>query len=181
MNLVETEILVRLLNQATDTLQVLDRRSNGALPPVDLNTYRSLLWSCRESNNTSARIYVDMLKPIVRDLQVKEQLTEVIRTQLHEYIHDDQIQSAVFAIVGGAANGFNLDDLLNHWMEIAIARGSTYAANAFLEGLNDPNVRYQKMTLLRGLRTDREITVSDGIRLVPLPNNPLHFQITCRD
>lgn len=55
-------------------------------------------------------------------------------------------------------------------MDITIARGSDYAADAFLAGLTDPDVRYQEITLIKGLRIDREITVGNGIRLVPLPD-----------
>ncbi len=175
MNIVTTETLAVLLDRAIDATQVMDVRSSAAPSPVAMNTYRSLLRSLRESYNPSATVYVRLLKPVIQDDQVKGQLSDVIRDHLQEYIHYSQIQSAVFAIVGGATDGFTMDDLIEHWLDIAIARGSHYAANAFLAGIRSANVRYQKMTLLRGLRTDREITVGNGIRLIPLPNTVAAF------
>ena len=166
----KTETLAALLDRAIDATQVMDVRNSATPSPVAMDTYRLLLRSLRESYNPPASEYVRLLKPVIQDADVKSLLTEVIRTHLQEHIHDDQIQSAVFAINGGATNGFGIDRLLEHWLDIAIARGSGYAAQAFLEGVEAPNVDYQEMTLLRGLRTDREIAVSNGIRLVPLPN-----------
>ena len=170
MSIVATETLAALLDRAIDATQVMDVRNSVAPSPVVMDTYRLLLRSLRESYNPPAAEYVRLLKPVIQDADVKGQLTDVIRANLREYIHDDQIQSAVFAINGGATDGFGIDRLLEHWLDIAIARGSGYAAQTFLAGVNAPTVRYQNMTLLRGLRTDREIAVSNGIRLIPLPN-----------
>ncbi len=173
--MVTTETLAALLDRAIDATQVMDRRNSAAPSLVDMNTYRLLLRSCRESYNPSARMYAYLLQPVVQDAEIKGQLTDTIKEHLEKYIHDDQIQSAVFAIFGGGTGGFKVDDLVGHWLDIAIARGSDYAANAFLEGLKNRNLQYQKMTLLKGLRTDHEITVSNGIRLLPLPNSPAAF------
>ncbi len=141
MNIVTTETLAVLLDRAIDAVRVMDVRSSGAPSPVAMNTYRSLLRSLRESYYPSATIYVRLLRPVIQDAQIKGQLSDVIRGHLQEYIHEGQIQSAVFAIVGGATSGFRMDDLINHWLEIAIARGTHYAANSFLAGIEAPNVR----------------------------------------
>ena len=138
-------------------------------------TYRSLLRSVRTSYNPSARMYAGLLRPVIQDAEAKGQLMDVIRAHLREYIHEDHIQSAVLATVGGATHGFTIDDLLEHWLDIAIARGSEYAATAFLAGIRSPEMRYERMTVLKGVRTDREITVSNGVRLVPLPNSTADF------
>ena len=162
--------LTALLEQAVNATQV--TWLYGVAPSrMDINTYRSLLRSLRETYDPSNRSYAQSLRPVIQDAEVKGQLKDVIRDYLHEYIHEDQIQSAVFAINGGATNGFKVDDLLEHWLDIAIVRGPEYAANAFVAGLQDSAVQYQNMTVLKGLPTDREIKVSDGIRLVPLPNS----------
>lgn len=175
MGIVKIETLVTLLDRAIDVTQVMDVRSSVAPSPVALDTYRLLLRSLRASYDPPAAEYVRFLKPVLQDADVKDQLTAVIRAHLQKCIHNEQIQSAVFAINGGATDGFGIDRLLEHWLDIAIARGSDYAAQAFLEGVKAPNVCYQKMTLLRGLRTDREISVSNAIRLVPLPNTSADF------
>ena len=153
----------------------MDVRNSAAPSPVAMDIYRLLMRSLRASYDPPAAENVRLLRPVIQDADVKSLLTEVIRTHLQEHIHDDQIQSAVFAINGGATNGFGIDRLLEHWLDIAIARGSGYAAHAFLEGVKAPNVDYQEMTLLRGLRIDREIAVSNGIRLIPLPDTSAAF------
>lgn len=135
-----------------------------------MDTYRLLLRSLRESYDSLAAKCVRLLRPVIQDADGKGQLTEVVRAHLRKYIHNDQIQSAVFASNGGATDGFEIDRHLEHWLDIDIARCSGYAAQTFIEGIKAPNVRYQKMTLLRGLRTDREIAVRNGIRMIPLTN-----------
>ena len=175
MNEISADSIAALLGRAIGTTQVMDVRNSAALSAVDMNAYRSLLRSMRESYAPTTTTYVRLLKPVIQDAEVKGKLEHVIRAHLHEFIHDGRIQSAVFAINGGATNGFGIDDLLQHWIDIAIVRGPEYAAQAFLAGVEAPNVRYHKITLIRGLRTDREITVTDGIRLIPLPDTAAAF------
>ncbi len=175
MNKISADSLAALLGRAISTTRVMDVRDSVAPSAVDMNAYRSLLRSLRESYDPTTTTYVRLLKPVIQDTEVKGQLAGVIRAHLHEFIRDDQIQSAVFAINGGASDGFGIDDLLEHWLDIAIARGPDQAAQAFLAGVKAPNVRYRKMALLQGMRTDREIAVTDGIRLIPLPNNTADF------
>lgn len=175
MNIPTTEALASLLDRAVSATDVADQRPGAAPSLVDMNTYRSLLRSMRASYDPSARMYAYSLRPFVRDTEVEGQLKDVIKAHLRDYIHDGHIQSAVYAIVGGSTSGFKIDNLLEHWLKIAIARGSDYAADAFLAGLTDPNVQYQKMTLIKGLRIDCEIIVSNGIRLLPLANTSTAF------
>lgn len=168
---ITADALATLLEEAIDATEVVDERGNGVRYPVSMNAYRTLLQSVRESYDPSTRDAVQRLKPIIHDADVKGRLEEVIKAYLHEFIHDDRIQSAVLDIYGGIVEGFNTEYLLEHWLSIAIARGPVYAARAFLDGVKAPSVRYQNMTLLRGLRADREITVTDGIRLIRLPDS----------
>ena len=175
MSLPTTETLAALLDWAVGVTQVLDQRYGMVPSPVPMNTYRSLLRSLRARYGPSERSYTRSVHPVIQDAGIKGQLTDVIRAHLREYIHDGQIQSAVLAISGGVTSGFTIDNLLEHWLDIAIARGSEYAANAFLAGLQSPKVKYQQMTVLKGVRADREITVSNGARLVPLPNSAADF------
>lgn len=179
MNKISADSFAALLGRAISATRVMDVRNRAAPSAVDMNAYRSLLRWLRESYDPTVTTYVRTLKPVIQYAEVKGQLAGVIRAHLHEFIHDDRIQSAVFAINGGVANGFGIDDLLEHWLDIAIARGPDYAAQAFLAGVEAPNVRYQEITLLQGLRTDREIAVSDGIRLIPLPDTAAALHITC--
>ena len=164
-------MLATLLDRAVNATQVIDQPYGVASSQVDMNTYRSLLRSYRISYNSTAKRYVPLLRPVVQDARIKNQLTDVIKDHLQEYIHDERIQSAGYATNGGATDGFTIDNLIEHWLDIAIARGPVYAANAFLSGINASTVQYQKMTVLKGLRVDSELPVCDGIRLVPLPNS----------
>ena len=175
MSIVRTEMLAALLDRAIDATQIMDEGNSAVPSPVAMDTYRSLLRSLRGSYDPPTVEYARFLKPVIQDAEVKGQLENVIRTHLQEFIHEGQIQSAVFAIYGGATDGFGIDHLLEHWLDIAIARGSGYAAKAFFTGVNAPNVRYQMMFVLRGLRTDREITVGNGIRLIPFPETTSAF------
>ena len=150
MAILKTQTLAALLDRAIGATQVMDVRNSAAPSPVAMDIYRQLMRSLRASYDPPAAENVRLLRPVIRDADVKSLLTEVIRTHLQEHIHDDQIQSAVFAINGGATTGFGIDRLLEHWLDIAKARGSGYAAHAFLEGVKAPNVDYQEMTLLTG-------------------------------
>lgn len=164
VSLPTTEVLAALLDRALRSARVVDQRHGVSPSLVDMNIYRSLLRSFRTSYDPSARMHAYSLRPVVQDVEIEGQLTNVIKAQLREYIHDGHIQSAVYATVGGSTSGFKVGDLLGHWLDIAIARGPNYAANAFLIGLTDRDVQYQKITLIKGLRIDREVNVSDGDR-----------------
>lgn len=93
-------------------------------------------------------------------------MSAVVSGHLGDSIREGRLKSALHATLGGPGEGFTTDELLGHWLDIAIARGSHFAADAFLTGISTP-VRYQQMALLRNLRLDHEITIAEGVRIVP--------------
>ncbi len=105
----------------------------------------------------------------IRDAKAHEQLLAVIGDELGQFIHDDRIQSATVATVGGALDGFEVRHLLSHLMDIAIRRGTRYAATNFYKWVAETSVQYQRMTLLSGIHIERPVEISKGIQLVPLP------------
>jgi hypothetical protein len=48
-----------------------------------------------------------------------------------QYIQDGTLQSAII-VTGGALNGFHVDELLRHLLNVAFARGPHHAATTFL-------------------------------------------------
>ena len=163
----DIEDLTVLLDQALGATSVDYKWGNSPPPqPMDMDEYRSLVQSFREGHNPTAREQARHFKPVVWDDAIRDQLLAVIRDHLGYCIRDDRLKSALHATLGGPHEGFTLDDLLSHWLDIAIARGSEFAASAFLLGVSNP-VQYQQMALIRGLRVSREIVIAEGVRIVP--------------
>ena len=163
----DIEDLTVLLDQAVGATGVVYTWGDSPPPqPMDVGEYRSLLQSFREGYNPTAREQAQHFKPVVGDDAIRDQLLAVIRDHLGDRIRDSRLKSALHATLGGLHEGFTVDDLLSHWLDIAIARGPKFAASAFLSGVSNP-VQYQQMALVRGLRVGREIAIVDGVRIVP--------------
>ena len=163
----DIEDLSVLLDQAVGATNVVYTWGNRPPPqPMDVDEYRSLLQSFREGYNPTAREQAWHFKAVVGDDAIRDRLVAVIRSHLGDCIRDDRLKSALHATLGGPHEGFTVDDLLSHWLEIAIARGSAFAASAFLSGVSNP-VQYQQMALIRGLRVGHEIAIAEGVRIVP--------------
>ena len=163
----DNEDLTVLLDQAVGATSVVYTWGHSPpAQPMEVGEYRSLLQSFREGYNPTAREQAQHFKPVVEDDAIRNQLLAVIRDHLGDRIRDDRLKSALHATLGGLHEGFTADDLLSHWLDIAIARGSEFAANSFLSGVCNP-VQYQEMALLRGLRVSRETVIAEGVRIVP--------------
>ena len=157
----DIEDLAALLDQAVAATSVVYTWGNSPPPqPMDVDEYRSLLQSFREGYNPTAREQARHFKPVVGDDAIRDQLLAVIRGHLGDCIRDDRLKSALHATLGGLHEGFTVDELLCHWLDIAIARGSEFAASAFHSGVSNP-VQYQQMALIRGLRVAREIVIAE--------------------
>ena len=95
----------------------------------------------------------------------------MVTAELAPHIHENTIQTAAIAIIGGLAPGYPLDDLMAHILDVAIVRGPLYTAEAFYRSAEAESVSYQSFGLLTGVRVDKELQISQGIRLVPIPNS----------
>ena len=163
----DIEDLTVLLDQALGATSVIYTWGHNPPPqPMDVGEYRRLLQSFREGYNPTAREQAQHFKPVLGGDAIRAQLLAIIRSHLGAYIRDDRLKSALHATLGGFHEGFAVDDLLSHWLDIAIARGSGFAASVFLSGVSNP-VQYQEMALIRGLRVGREIAIAEGVRIVP--------------
>ena len=162
----DIEDLTVLLDQAVGATSVVYTWGHSPPPqPMDVGEYRSLLQSFREGYNPTAREQAQHFQPVVGDDAIRDHLLAVIRDHLGDRIRDSRLKSALHATLGGLHEGFTLDDLLSHWLDIAIARGSEFAARAFISGISNP-VPYQQMALIRGLRVGCAIAIADGVRIV---------------
>ena len=133
-----------------------------------------LLVSHRQSFDPDRRMLASRFQPEIRDNSVQERLLNVIRTTLRQYSHDDMLQSAII-VTGGVLNGFKISALMTHLITIAFCRGAQHAARSFYECAENTNVEMQFITLLDGIKIERDIDISEGIRLVPVPNNANDF------
>ena len=167
INNLDVEELADLLEQAVASTNVVHFWGDSPpSQPMDVDNYRSLLQSFRERYDPTARERARHFKPTISDKKVNKLLLRTIRSHLGHCIRDDRLKSALHATLGGDREGFTVQDLLAHWLDIAIARGPKFAAVAFIEGVSNP-VIYQEMALLRQLRIKHEIMIADGVRITP--------------
>ena len=171
MNITELETLENLLKRAVSSAVIKDSYGGS---PIATGQYLALLASHRQSFDPDQRMLAARFQPEIRNPSVRERLVDVIRTTLGRYIHNDRLQSAMI-VTGGWADGFKIDDLVNHLVTIAFCRGAQQAARTFYECAYNTSVNMQSITLLDGIRIERNIEISDGIRLAPIPDSSTDF------
>ena len=147
-------------------MEGLEVRDRSTFLPI--STYRAYL-------RQHQKFYWAHFKPsIVSDI-TKSKLLDFIRTEFAPFLREDRILSASLFLQGGFANGFPLEDLLEQLLKIAIMKGIDQAISNFDRSTTERQGSFQYMTLLEGIKLNREIQVFDGIRLVPLPNSTSEF------
>ena len=163
------EYLAELLECAMGGV-VITRDYTGQL--IDLPTYRQMLrrcwdrhWPSREPNHP--RHY----SPNLLSKGLRECLIATVSQDLAENIHEGRVQTAAIATVGGYGGGFTLDDLAGRLVEVAIARGPRYAANAFYQGIREDRVAYRLVALLTGVRLEHDVHVRPGVQMIALPGS----------
>lgn len=171
MNTTELQTLENLLRRAMDNAVINDSYRDS---PIATGPYLALLASHRQSFDPDERMLAARFRPEIRNLSVRERLVDVIRTTLGRYIHNDKLQSAMI-VTGGWVDGFKIDDLVRHLVTIAFCRGAQHAARSFYECAYNTSVDMQFMTLLDGITIERDIEISEGIRLVPIPDSSIDF------
>ena len=171
MNSTEVNALESLLQQAMDSAVIKDSYRGS---PLATESYFALLASHRQSFDPDQRMLARRFQPEIRNNSLREGLLDVIRATLGQYIHNDRLQSAII-VTGGILDGFKITDLMNHLITIAFCRGAQHAARSFFECAENTAVHMQFITLLDGIRIERDIEISEGIRLVPIPNSADDF------
>ena len=162
--------LSTLLSKAMGSVVIKWGSSNERM---DIGTYKKNMQKCWDFYSPDGNFYFYMLnyKPEILDEKVREQLLDVVRNELAQYIHVDKIQTAAISIVGGIFSGFPLDHLLEQLLKVAIVRGEQHAAQAFYKCVDGSHASFQEIGLLNGVRVEQELQVSKGIDLVPLPKS----------
>ena len=171
MNDTEIRALENLLRQAVNSAVIKDSYRGY---PIATTEYLALLASHRQSFDPDQRMLAARFQPEIPVSSVRKRLLDVIRSTLGQYIHNDKLQSATI-VTGGALDGFEISDLMSHLITIAFVRGPQHAAQSFYECAENTHVEMQFITLLDGIRIERDIEISEGIRLVPIPNSASDF------
>ena len=163
------QALGALLQRSLDNVVIRDDSRDQSLA---VNIYRrNLQRSWRAHDPDWNLLLISHYKPRVEDTILRDELLQVVTAELAPHIHEDTIQTAAIAIIGGLAPGYPLDDLMTHILDVAIVRGPLYTAEAFYRSAEAESVSYQSFGLLTGVRVDKELQISQGIRLVPIPNS----------
>ncbi len=160
--------LTQLLHEALANLEIRCKWAQG-ISYLTIDEYRNRL---RQRWDFSGPSVLNFSPYVVREA-TKLKLFDFIREELSEYLHEDMIQSACFFIrIGGQLPGYHLYYLLFQLMRITIARGVESAVLAFDRCTTEIHGSFQYFAILEGIKLESEIQVYDGIRLVPLPENP---------
>ena len=159
--------LRQLLIEAMTSLEIRRSGTEPSLLPVEV--YRTLLQQRWASQSEDLAIL--NFDPHIVSETTKSKLLDFIRAEFAPFIHEDQIQSASFFIMGGPYSGYPLDMLLEQLLRIAIAWGIEEALSSFDRCTKETHGSFQYMALLEGIRLEAEIQVFEGIRLVPLPDS----------
>ena len=162
--------LATLLKEAMRSVVIKHGSANMGIPT---EMYRRNLQNSWDTYTNSLHFYnyVFLLEPDIENARVREEILQVVRNELAQYIHEDKIQTATHAIFGGIGHAFPLDTLLKQLLKVAIVRGEQHTAKAFFRCVESTRASYQEFGLLSGVRVEQEIQISPGIRLYPLPKS----------
>ena len=166
--------------------------------PISVEKYRECAKAFRESYRPDLSYILLYYRPNIQDDVVKSKLFNFMKEELADYILENEsaeplwnysICPAKIAIREGVIFASPLESLLEKLLEISIASGTDRAISAFDKCTRETSADFQKVVLLQGpiYRTwfesgiidNREIRVSDGIRLVLLPLNPSELPRIC--
>ena len=161
--------LQEALDRAVRSIVVRRRGQLAGQYPVA--SYRQALQDVRSR-------YVPNLKPAlglceieVQDQTAKADLLGFLRASLQDYIHEDRVQTATYAVHGGFSNGFPIENLLTKLLELTVVLGPRKAAVLFVDALTDPACTLQEFTLLGRVKIDEPIQLYDGVRIDILPED----------
>ena len=181
MNVERKNELNRLLTESMKYVRIMDQ---GNVIPIQY--YRELYYTKINSPLIFAK---KSNLPDLPDGYIKSQLLNLLRGELAEYIHDDNMQAAMSVVQGGVMI-HTLEDLLKSLLRIALVWGSQKSVDILERSVSENCISFQTITLIEGVVVEREITISDGIILSPLSISsselpdylPLdEFSLTARD
>ena len=140
--------------------------------PVDISWFRGNLqlhWTRHlpDANTNHPRDF----HVSIDDKVLMDQLMEALGLALERNTQDDRVQTATMGIVLGYGPGFEMAELAERLLIVAIGRGHQHAARNLFKGIQEGVAEYQVIRLLTGIHIDSEIEVRPGIRLVPLSSS----------
>ena len=142
--------------------------------PVDINWFRGNLqlhWT-RHVPDFNMNINPPRhFRISIDDKVLMDQLVEALGLALEGNIQDDRVQTATMATVLGYGPGFEMAELAERLLIVAIGRGHQHAARNLFKGIQQGVAEYKVIQLLTGIHIESEIEVRPGIRLVPLPSS----------
>ena len=169
MNQRQVEVFADLLERSLNHVVIRHDSRNEQMP---LGTYRENLRRSWTAHGADLNLLlVTRYRPVIEDAALRRELLQAITGKLAPHIHEDTIQTAAIAVVGGPAPGFPLEDLIRHILNVAIVGGPHFAADAFYRSVEQTAATYQFFGLLAQVQVDQELQISPGIRLVPIPNS----------
>ena len=157
-----------LLEQAKDSVVIKERGKDFHI--IKTEDYLFFLTSERRPYDYNIRYFADRYHPAIQTDAVRESLYDVIRKTLGQHIRNEMLRSAEI-VTGGWADGFHIDKLLEHLIDMTLVRGADYTANNFYECVEKSTVDMRFITMIDGVKVENAIDISPGISLVPIPKD----------
>lgn len=176
-----TTELVQVLTEALKYVRVQRKRGEQ----VELQSYRRGLQTCRTVWNPALLLEIGLCDIEITDSHVKERALDLIASALSDFVQDQKIQSATYAIWGGLGPGVSIDRVLSNVVLLAIVDGVPTAVQAFYDCATKRSASYWEFHLLSGINAHREVQLFDSVSLIPLPGStaelPSHLPLTFGD
>ena len=162
------ETLAILLQLAVKNIQIHDSPTTDRPKRIISNSsYRALYLS--NTYNPNILLTRTLYAPYVQDRIVESQLLDVVRSELRQFVYQDRISYGTTGILGGLPS-YPLDKFLGEILRIAVV-GVGSAVSFFEKCLSQNYIDFQEMTLLDGIRIDRELQIADGVKFISLPRS----------
>ncbi len=111
------------------------------------------------------------ISPRIKEGPIKNQLLDFIQDELSEYIVDGMLYPVVTFVWGGKWQ-CSLEDFLQSLLRISIVWGGERAILNLERYLDENYVPFQHVALITGIKVDKELKISDKVRLIPLHESP---------
>ena len=161
--------LQALLDTAIQSIVI--RRPGQLARQYSVADYRHALREVRRRYAPNLRFAVEECGIEITDINARDTLLSFLRIALQDYIHEDRIHTAAFAVHGGFENGFPIDCLMTKLLELAVVLGPYETAARFVDALGDTPCELQAFTLLGRVKIDQPFQLYDGVRIEILPED----------
>ena len=154
-----------LLREAMLSVQISDSRGGT----ISLDRYRSMVHQYRAAYEPVLRSYVTLHDIQIRDDQVAEAVLALLRDELEQFFGDDTDLATPFQAANGMGEKPAIGIIITNLLRTAIVDGPDKAARALYASTNRGFILFQNFHLLSGIEVAAEVSVAEGISLVPLP------------